>query len=506
MAAPKTISLTGADGTLQTFSSLSQACATLGQPYKQVHKRLQYLGWTPEEALGIQPIIERKKPVTLTINAGEVRHFASEREASRVLGVPYLVAYRRLRRGWTPEQAFGLVPPPRRKSAAAKEVAINVDGRIRCWPSLAEAALANSQTLSSVKSRLRSGWRMEEALGIHDSGRQPHRMAVSVVDGGETKSFESLTAAAKHYRLTVDLVYQRLRKLKWSLEESLGIVPRPEHERTSYGLIYVITHIQTGRQYVGQTKELCVGDRWSLHLEEANKKSRKSKRPITRAILEYGADAFKYTAIDDACSHAELNAKEVFWIKQLNTRVPHGFNATRGGQGLESGRSVVVGGVRYRTMTEASEAFGVPLSSASRWLTKGTPEQAFRLQPKPPRRSTRGQAINFSHSGIQNQYDSIRAAAKAHGVPEKKIQRRLKTGWSIEQALGLVARPSADQRKPVHVRIGGKVVTYSSRGVAAKARGLSVQTFLERLRRGWPMERALLAPAGRQGQRRKRRS
>lgn len=491
------------DGGVQTFPSLSQACAHFQVPLKRAHKRLKYFGWTPEEALEIVPHEERIRPLTIIMGDGTPRHFESLLQASSVLGVPYLIAYKRLDRKWTPEQAFGIEPPPKRESPAAKQVIVTVNGTTLRWPSQDQAAKANGLTGSAVKDRLRRGWTLPQALGLEDSGRPPHKIAVTVTDNGITTTFESITEAAKAYRLSVDLVNARLNTLHWSIEEALGIVPRPGYGDLCYGLIYVITHTESGRQYVGQTKEKTVGDRWELHLLEAYKDSKKTVRPIIKAIQTYGPHAFTYTRLDDARSHAELNEKEVLWIDRLKTLIPNGFNATRGGQGLESGKSVEVGGVRFKTMTAAAEQHGVPLSSASRWLKKGTPEQAFGLAPKPKRKSSRGNPLDFTHDGHGYHYPSLKAAADAHDVSESNLQRRLKDGWSILEALELVPRPGAQQNKPVRVRLSGKTVTYPSRGAAARSHGLSVQTLLERLRRGWSMRRALLTPPGKQGRRRK---
>lgn len=499
MAAAKPISVTMPDGTARAFTSLSRACAHFRVPLKRAHKRLTYFGWTPEEALGISLREERLRAVTVTMGDGIPRHFDSLRRASIELGVPYLLAYGRLDRNWTPEQAFGIQPPPKRESPSAKQVVIKVDGKTLRWPSLAQAATANNLTRSAVKDRLRRGWALPQALGLVDSGRPPHKVEVCVEDGSSSKTFESLTAAAEHYRLSVDLVTQRLRKLGWSIEQALGIQPRPGHLDRCYGLIYVVTHTISGRKYVGQTKEPTVHRRWELHVEEAFKNSKKTTRPLVKAIQDFGPDAFTVTQLDEAQSHRELNAKEVLWIAVLGTLLPRGFNATRGGQGLESGKSVVVNGVRFKTITAACEHYGIPLSSASRWLQKGTPEQAFGLEPKPKRRSAKGHPVQFTHGGREYRYPSLRAAAEDLGVQEKKLQRRLKDGWPLPQALGLEKKPGAEQSKPLRLRLDGKTVVYPSHGAAARSHGLNIQTLLGRLRNGWSVKRAITTPPGNQG-------
>jgi hypothetical protein len=93
-----------------------------------------------------------------------------------------------------------------------------------------------------------------------------------------------------------------------------------------------------------------VHQRWALHVEEAFKNSKKTTRPLIKAIQDFGPDAFTVNQLDEAQSQRELNAKEVLWIAVLGTLLPRGFNATRGGQGLESGKSVVVNGVRFKTI------------------------------------------------------------------------------------------------------------------------------------------------------------
>lgn len=503
--APKPISIARPSGQVKTYASLRQLCVTLGISYAMAHKRLQkYKSPSPAEVYTILTADGRQKPIEVRLPNKAVKVFPSIRAAARYFKVPYLKAWKALERGWTPEQAFGVDPPPKRKSAAAKPVAVHLKGKTYRWPSLAEASTANGQTYAAVKDRLRRGWSLAQALGLEDSGRRPYKIGVSVLDRGVVRHFESKSALARAYGLSADLVITRLNQLKWSPEEAVEIVPRPGQTRTRFGLIYVVTHRATGRQYVGQTKELSAQHRWQKHIDELSKPSTKSLRPLIKAIEQFGPDAFSCEPIDDASSLAELNEKERYWINTLGTLKPNGFNATRGGQGVESGKAVTVRGKRFRTQTEAARHFGVPVSTVSRWLKKGSPEQAFGLTPRPKRNSdSRRQPVHFRHNGNAYTYQSKRDAATAHRISEKKLYRRLNSGWPIQEALGLVKRPGAQQAKPLRLRLNGRTITYASQGVAAKSQGISVSTLQQRLARGWPVKRALLTPPGRQGRRRK---
>jgi group I intron endonuclease len=55
---------------------------------------------------------------------------------------------------------------------------------------------------------------------------------------------------------------------------------------------------------------------------------------LNRAYKKYGEDYFKREIIE-YCSIDELNDKEKLYIKQHNTKFPHGYNLTEGGEGLK---------------------------------------------------------------------------------------------------------------------------------------------------------------------------
>ncbi len=93
-------------------------------------------------------------------------------------------------------------------------------------------------------------------------------------------------------------------------------------------VIYVITHLTSGRQYVGQTKRTGF-ERWRDHRSSSLSKS-PTRMMITRALRRYGADAFSFEVVE-FCSLKCLNDREAFWVQKLNTLVPAGFNLVTGG-------------------------------------------------------------------------------------------------------------------------------------------------------------------------------
>lgn len=66
------------------------------------------------------------------------------------------------------------------------------------------------------------------------------------------------------------------------------------------------------------------------------------KQAFYRAIRKYGEDSFVWEIIDHADSKEELNQKEEYWIRELNTCTldcnSHGYNMTYGGEGFGTGK------------------------------------------------------------------------------------------------------------------------------------------------------------------------
>lgn len=55
---------------------------------------------------------------------------------------------------------------------------------------------------------------------------------------------------------------------------------------------------------------------------------------LNRAYKKYGENYFKREIIE-YCDIDELNEKEILYIKQYNTKFPHGYNLTEGGEGMK---------------------------------------------------------------------------------------------------------------------------------------------------------------------------
>jgi len=86
--------------------------------------------------------------------------------------------------------------------------------------------------------------------------------------------------------------------------------------------IYLLTHIESGRKYVGQS--INIQKRYSQH------SSCGRKTLLANAIQKYGWSAFA-NEILELCHRDDLNELESKWIKIHNCIAPNGFNLTTGG-------------------------------------------------------------------------------------------------------------------------------------------------------------------------------
>ena len=92
-------------------------------------------------------------------------------------------------------------------------------------------------------------------------------------------------------------------------------------------IIYKIINKLNGKIYVGQTRRP-LKERIAEHMRQSRRKSY-----IDRAIKKHGIENFEISIIEECSSIEEMNEREIFWIKELNCKVPNGYNITDGGLG-----------------------------------------------------------------------------------------------------------------------------------------------------------------------------
>lgn len=93
--------------------------------------------------------------------------------------------------------------------------------------------------------------------------------------------------------------------------------------------VYHLVNTVTGMGYVGATACTLQG-RWQKHVDKA-RAGRENFLAV--AIREYGKAAFTKRVLNVAYTEAVAHQLEIFWIRELRTKTPAGYNMTDGGKG-----------------------------------------------------------------------------------------------------------------------------------------------------------------------------
>ncbi|GJQ43839.1 MAG: hypothetical protein JETCAE03_33370 [Ignavibacteriaceae bacterium] len=83
--------------------------------------------------------------------------------------------------------------------------------------------------------------------------------------------------------------------------------------------IYKTTNLINGKIYIGKD-------------QSSNQKYMGSGKIIVNAIKKYGIENFKKEILEKCDDKNVLREREKFWIKELNSRYPHGYNISQGGE------------------------------------------------------------------------------------------------------------------------------------------------------------------------------
>ncbi len=107
------------------------------------------------------------------------------------------------------------------------------------------------------------------------------------------------------------------------------------------GIIYCVSHTESGKQYIGQTvthrlnkgkyRPYGARRRFAEHCSNAKCNTKKCQSTcLNNAIREFGRDAFTYSVLEE-CELDQLNSRESYWIAVCKSLYPQGYNQTTGG-------------------------------------------------------------------------------------------------------------------------------------------------------------------------------
>lgn len=403
---------------------------------------------------------------------------------------------RRLRYGWTSEQAVGLEEKPKKIGSAKKVIYKGVT-----YVNLKHLAEAFGKNPEMLRRKIRDGQTLEEALTDRVEKRISANAKAIEFNG---KSYPSIQTLIDEYHVRAS-VYSRRIKRGWTVAQALEVEDAPprfrnfeghardtkwKNERsTATGVepvpdadgykLYLILNAKSPKQYVGIT----IGSLESRLKQHFSAARRGRKGALQNAIKYYGEENFTIELIsNNAKSFEELQELEINEIIKRDC-IKNGYNTAYGGS-LGTSKQITVDGRTFPSFAQAAEHYGVDATVFSLRITrlKWTPEEAVGLDERDwggKSKVVKIDDINFS---------SIRKAALHFGKKVELVYARLEMGWTPKQALDLESPPSTAKFTGKEVQAFGK--TYKSIAAAAKELGVSEEPFRLRILKGFTVEQS----------------
>ncbi len=287
----------------------------------------------------------------------------------------------------------------------------------------------------------RYGFTLEEALEIEIRQKQPPNKNPYQV---EEKNYPNFAEACRQYKLDDSVVRSRL-GIGWSVRQAFGIDPSPKRGRNAYGKSVTIN----GKVY----------------------------RTFSDAAREYNLPEYTLT-------YRVRNGWTPEQAVGLDPPPPPG--------GEKNGTEITVDGVTYSSRAKAVKVYGLnPITVHCRLKLGWTIEQALGLaSPPTPSGEKTGKAITVM--GVT--YSSIIKAANAFNLKPALVRERMnKFGWTIEQAFNIAPPPRKPNNFAKKTVILG--VTYESMKSACAAYKISLSAVERRVKNGWTLEEAITTPS-----------
>lgn len=201
-------------------------------------------------------------------------------------------------------------------------------------------------------------------------------------------------------------------------------------------IIYKITNVITGQLYVGKTHRT-INERFSDH----KRNSKKGTTYLYSAMRVYGIENFIISLLEE-CNETVSSEREIFWISELKSLAPIGYNMSEGGIGgdnstspnfIESMRSYHANkpkeeyatfgnmGKKHSESTKCQQSF----ARQKHWDLLSDEERVERGKKVAGNKNgmfgkTPGNAVRIHYKGVE--YQSLAEAARILRISPKRIK------------------------------------------------------------------------------------
>ncbi len=471
-----------------TFSSLRQAAAHFGQNYGNSAWRMK-AGWSPEEALGLKAhkrkmLREGKQLVT---SAGT---FRTTQDAAERFEIDYATLQRRIELGWTPDQAVGLVVhnrPPRATNL------VTCAGN--SYPNAWALARAYGKGQKLVAKRIKCGWTPEQAVEIEEAPprfrNQPkgatnkHWKQIDLVDGkeypatavGEYKLYLIINQidGKRYVGITINPLWQRFNGHKRSAK--IGVKSKLYNAMRFYGddsfSIELIrsdarSFVELQQQEVEEIAKRNTIEN-GYNVSPGGSIGTPGRITVGGMMFPSRGSAAGYFGIEETVFNIRIS--RLGWTPEQAAEVEP--------RGKYSRNRVTVSGKAYPSMKQAAEAHGLSYQLVwDRFKAKGwTIEQALGIAPAPD--TTKYQGIGLSVFG--QSFSSYAECARYFGIKPESLRKRVaELGDSIEDAIRHLQKKPKAGAQSKGVTVLGE--SYESITKVAEHYGISVNSLKNRMR------------------------
>lgn len=170
--------------------------------------------------------------------------------------------------------------------------------------------------------------------------------------------------------------------------------------------IYLRTNLINGKQYVGQTNNFK-----NREYDWKCIKAIYANKHLSNARNKYGLENWKVEILKECETQDELNKWEKYYINELNTKTPNGYNLTDGGNGISGFKHSEETKKKMSESTKGNNhpQYGKPISKESK-------NKSMLNQP------TRKTVYQYSLEGkLINVYPSVNEAARKTGYNISEI-------------------------------------------------------------------------------------
>ena len=388
----------------------------------------------------------------------------------------------RLKRGWSLDEALGIVFRKNNSGGTDKEIEVNGIN----YKSI-KIACKNFKIKNYYKvyQRLKNkNYTIEQAFGLEPPPKKKSSTAIKITIGG--KKFDSQRSAAIFYKIDERIISNRIKR-GWTIKEAYGLKNKSpdknkiflKNGKKKQGYVYLISNKFNEKLYIGITIGSII-ERFNSHMYNANKQS--NKNSLEYAIWIHGSNQFTYKKLRKAPVD-KLGSLERYYIKKLKTKMPNGYNINSGGAGVFGGINykipIIIDDEIFFSLSDVARNLNVNVSTISAriragWSIKGAITKKIRSIKK----------VKFN--GIE--YDSINHAARALGLKVSTVVGRIKSGWTIRKTLTKKTKLKKNlDLLPYHIN-NKKFETFAD---LARSVGMKPSTFTARIRNGKTISEAL---------------